>query len=74
VQVVRERPWSSRSLSVNSSSVGLRPKIDVSSAVVASSRWKLLADFEGDADRATVLLDGALQSLTDPPGGVRGEF
>jgi len=35
---------------------------------------ELLADFEGDTDRATVLLDGALEGLADPPGGVGREL
>ena len=35
---------------------------------------ELFADFEGDADGASVLLDGALQRLADPPGGVGREL
>ena len=33
----------------------------------------LLADLEGDADGAPVLLDGPLERLADPPGGVGRE-
>jgi len=58
--------------SVNSSSVGLRPKIDVS---FSGGRFEFAGaarDFEGDAESCEPAdLDGALQSLTDPPGGVR---
>ena len=35
---------------------------------------ELLANFEGDANGATVLLNGALQRLANPPGGVRREL
>ena len=38
-----------------------------------SARWRLFGDFHGHADGVAVLLDGTLQGLADPPGGVRRE-